>query len=611
MNLRIKILFILGSAISLFLSVSYFATTTKLSEGFRKIEHINTQENVHRVTDALNNLVLQLFVKESDWSSWDDTYHFIQHKNDDYVESNLNNTSFGILHVNFMLFVNKTGELVYGKYVDINANEELPLPHDISALILPSKGLIYHEKASSRIGGIVILGGAPFIVSSQPIVNSERTSPIMGTLIWGYQLDAAMLESIRQLTHTAFSFSIITPQLMELYPSLWGEKAEKILVQSESPQNIYGYTLIPDVYNKPAFILQITKDRPIYKQGELATRFFGFVLIASTLVFGLLLFVLLDKLVINRLSLVGTTLDNITRNQDLSYRIPGMGKDEIGKLVIIINGMLYALQKAHDQLELRVEERTSELHNSLKELEKVNRELSKLSQMKSEFTAMVSHEIRTPFSAIKEGINMLLEGVDGPLSQNQKETLNIVQTSIERLSRLINNVLDLSKLEAGKTDCFFERINFNDMIGDVSGLMTPSFRKKEINFSFQAPATPVWGVCDSDKLKQVLVNLLDNAVKFTPQKGHITVRLTSDDDHITIDVEDNGLGIKEEDQKNLFQMFEQVKNKGRWKTGGSGLGLALCQKIIDQHKGQLLLKSIYEKGTIFSVIIPTHLEEKN
>jgi len=547
MNLRAKILFILILALSLFLSVLYFITNNKLSAGFRNIENINTVDNVRRLEDAFDNQVSQLLIKQSDWSSWDDTYQFIQDYNQEYIDSNLNDTSFILLHINFMLFVNSSGKLVYEKYIDLETNNHVSMPQEVHNLINPMMGLAEHKSLDSKIGGLLALAGKPYVIVSRPILNSAISGPIKGALIWGYQLNDSNLEAISKLNHTEFSFKILTAQdnliAQELKPDTPPSQGKPVVTKALSEDEIAGYSLINDLYGHPAFLLQVNRPRMIHKQGQLAIRSFGISMILATVLFGILLFILLEKLV-----------------------------------------------------------------RSMKKLEDVNQELAKLSQLKSEFTAMVSHEIRTPFTAIKEGINMLLEGVDGPISEPQRETLHVVHNSIERLSRLINNVLDLSKLEAGKTQCFFEKANFNAIVMDVCHLMQPSYRKKHLHFTMDVPERLLWGVCDIDKMKQVLVNLIDNAIKFNKEGGKLGVKLYKDGDFASIDISDSGIGIKNSDQKSIFRMFEQVRSKGQWKSG-TGLGLTICQSIVDQHLGSIVLKSVYGEGSIFTVKIPLNLQE--
>lgn len=231
-------------------------------------------------------------------------------------------------------------------------------------------------------------------------------------------------------------------------------------------------------------------------------------------------------------------------------------------------------------------------------------ELFHLSQVKSEFTTIVSHELRTPLCAIKESIQIILDEIDGPLAQAQQETLRVAQRNVDRLDRLINNVLDISKIESGKMTLTITPTNFNDLLTEVYHLMKSIATKKEIAFSMYLPQEQIVTACDTDKVKQVLINLLDNALKFTPAKGTVSLRLFSFDDELHIEVRDTGIGIKPEDQDKIFDMFTQVINIGTRKMGGVGIGLSLCRQLLKLQGGDIFLESDYGKGSRFLVTLP-------
>lgn len=240
-------------------------------------------------------------------------------------------------------------------------------------------------------------------------------------------------------------------------------------------------------------------------------------------------------------------------------------------------------------------------------LRKANEELLRLSEIKSEFTSMVSHELRTPLSSIKEGIGLVLDGIDGPVTEGQKETLGIAKNNVDRLARLINNVLDYSKLESGKMEMIFEKTDMRSVVQETYELMKLAVHSKGIDFQKEVPEEPVVCVCDQDKMKQVLINLIDNSVKFTNENGRIDFRLGRLEGGIRIEVKDTGIGIKKEDQERIFEMFGQVSSRGRRKRHGSGIGLAVCKLIVDQHKGTIEVTSRPGEGSTFAVIFPDSL----
>lgn len=242
-------------------------------------------------------------------------------------------------------------------------------------------------------------------------------------------------------------------------------------------------------------------------------------------------------------------------------------------------------------------------------IRQANEELQRLNKIKSEFTTVVSHELRTPLAAIQEGINLVLDGVEGPITPEQAWSLGLAQKNVVRLGRLISGVLDFSRIESGKMKIVFSRANLNELVGEICELMQVVIRKKGVSFECLT-GEPVFAVCDTDKIRQILINLLDNAVKYTEAQGRIWIRLYQVGEQACIEVGDTGLGIKSEDQEKIFEMFGQSTEEGLMKkTGGFGVGLAICKKLIEQHHGRIKVKSKPNAGSVFTVLFPVTQEE--
>lgn len=246
--------------------------------------------------------------------------------------------------------------------------------------------------------------------------------------------------------------------------------------------------------------------------------------------------------------------------------------------------------------------------NAEKQMQKANAELTRLNHIRSEFTSLVSHELRTPLAVIKESINMVLDGIDGPITNGQTDTLTMARSNVDRLARLIQNVLDFTKMEAGKLQMYFECVNMNHLVQEVYDFMKIATEKNKICFEIFLPEDEIRCVCDPDKIKQVLINLLDNAIKFTHEGGHIKIRLSLLGDEVAIDIEDNGVGIRKQDQIKIFEMFEQSGVGKMKKSGGVGVGLAVCKKFMELHQGKITLVSLYGKGSKFFLTFPANLK---
>jgi PAS domain S-box-containing protein len=231
-------------------------------------------------------------------------------------------------------------------------------------------------------------------------------------------------------------------------------------------------------------------------------------------------------------------------------------------------------------------------------------ERKRLEGMKDEFVSTVSHELRTPLTAIKEGIGIVLDGLAGSINADQKDFLDTSKKNVDRLARLINNVLDYQKLQAGKASFDMKEGDINSIVEDVKEIMLPLARNKGLEFNVNL-AKDLPGVAfDKDKITQVLINLVNNAIKFT-DKGSITIATSKKyDNTICVSVVDTGAGILAGDINKLFHSFSQVGDGKEKRAGGTGLGLAISRAIVQEHGGKIWVESEYGKGSAFNFILP-------
>ena len=230
-------------------------------------------------------------------------------------------------------------------------------------------------------------------------------------------------------------------------------------------------------------------------------------------------------------------------------------------------------------------------------------ELHKLEQMRSDFAANVSHELKTPLTSIKGFVDTLLEGAVEDTG-TAKKFLEIIGIETDRLSRLINDILSLSEIELKKGNTFSKRINISAILKDAIEMMKSHARAKEISLGYLFASDEIWLNANIDRIKQMAINLIDNAIKYTPQGGSITILLEDPGDRIILRVKDTGIGIAREHIPRIFERFYRV-DKGRSRTmGGTGLGLAIVKHIVKSMNGQIEVNSEPGKGTEFSIYIP-------
>ncbi|WP_445476303.1 PAS domain-containing sensor histidine kinase [Methanococcoides methylutens] len=235
----------------------------------------------------------------------------------------------------------------------------------------------------------------------------------------------------------------------------------------------------------------------------------------------------------------------------------------------------------------------------------VSRDLAEASNnAKSEFLANVSHELRTPLNSIIGFSELLIEGYVGPLNEKQGRYAKNISTSGTHLLGLINNILDLSKAEAGKMELSYEKVDVSQFLMEMSEFMGASARKRGITIgTLVANDVDVLEV-DAGKLKQILYNLIGNAIKFSHDGGHISIGCLMAQDHLEFEVTDHGVGIREKDLDKLFKPFSQIDSSSKKKYTGTGLGLSLVKKLVEVHGGRIWVRSEYGKFSIFGFSIP-------
>ena len=223
---------------------------------------------------------------------------------------------------------------------------------------------------------------------------------------------------------------------------------------------------------------------------------------------------------------------------------------------------------------------------------------------------MVSHELRSPLGVIKEGINLVLEGLAGDINDAQKDLLDTAKRNTDRLSRLINDVLDFDKIKSGKMEYDIRENDINEVALEVRKAMSLLAEEKGLDFVVDVDDSIPKIRFDKDKIIQVFTNLVSNAIKFT-EKGSISISTKQEDNMVHVIVQDTGVGIEAKDMQKLFQAFEQLDNirEGK-KKGGTGLGLAISKEIILAHKGKIWAESEAGEGSAFHFTIPKKLEEK-
>ncbi len=228
----------------------------------------------------------------------------------------------------------------------------------------------------------------------------------------------------------------------------------------------------------------------------------------------------------------------------------------------------------------------------------------RVDQMKSDFVSNVSHELRTPLTSIKGAVELVLGTAEATTSGTQRELLNIIKNNTVRLIRLISDLLDLSKIESGKIEMEMKTCLVGTIFYDTVNEIRPLAERKGVTLNVQGPGESAEIYCDKDKVTQIIVNLVGNAIKFTPAGGLITLAGEESDAGIKIRVTDSGIGIPRSQFERIFERFQQVDSSSTRVQGGTGLGLAIAKSIVEAHKGRIWVESELGKGSTFTFTIP-------
>ncbi len=408
MRLRNKTLISIGLTIVFLLSLLYVSSHLILLNGFARLEEENVQQNLDRVLSALQNDIDALDATAFDWAARDDTYVFVADGNQDYVDSNLVDETFLHMRLNFVLYVDAQGNLVYGKGYDLQEEEQIPISESLLESTTGDSMLARHPETDSAIKGLVLSPAGPLLVASHSILTSEEEEPIRGALIMARYLDETEIELLAGTSLIPFTITRFEEAPNDLSESLSTEGTT--LVRPQGPDTIAGYARLDDIYGNPALIVETRMARDIYNQGEQSILYFLLSLLAIGLVFGAVSIILLERSVLARLAYLNQSVDRIGATSDLSKRVHLTGQDELSSLAQAINSMLSKLEQAQAGREKT--EMTLRQHAYT---------LARLNQLGQQLTASLNqHQITAQLSRILTEV-IAVQGVSVWLLDEEKK----------------------------------------------------------------------------------------------------------------------------------------------------------------------------------------------
>jgi signal transduction histidine kinase len=601
MKLRTKTFLIIFSLFSTLMGSLYFVTRNYLLEGFEKVEAVDAENKALRVTDAVTTLTEGLSTKSADWGAWDDAYYFVQNKNKKFVESNFAENALYNLNISALAYFDASGKAVQLSMYDLENKKQVPFSDSLLDLIQNKSDLLKHDQALMVKTGILNLPEGFMIFATRAVINSEMNLPIKGSVFFGRYLSSSSVTKIAQMTNqniVQIPFYMMNEKsdlkkVLPLFKKIDLPSTKSISIPYDK-KIIHGYALIYDYFGKPAVIYRTQIERVIYNEGLSSLNIInGFIFIAGIFI-GLLLVLAIDRTVVSRLVDMADEVGQIDEHK--IARIQIQGRDEIGILCQKINAMLNSIEDG-------------------KKLTDAFESARAATALKSQFLANMSHELRTPMNGVLGMASVLAET---PLDDEQKDCVESIVNSGQSMLSLINNILDLSKIEAGIISIDNSPLQLQKIIDEVADLVHLSMKKKKLSWMVNSsPVYNLWHKGDSDRLKQVLLNFVGNAIKFTA-KGFVrldveTVDSTDSTDTLRFVIQDSGIGMSEDTLKKIFNPFVQGDSSSTKQFEGTGLGLSICKKIVDSFGGQIGVKSYPQEGTIiwFEITLEKYIFENN
>ncbi len=608
MSLRTKAVLIICIALIAVVASLYGTSRFILMNGLSRIEQYETETSLLRTTNILSKTITDEEADVARRAAWDDTYAFIQDGNEAYIDRNLADAAFISLRVNVMLYVNSSGIVVFSKGFDLAGGKEMPIPHQLLDDTSRAQLVGNESEVQASISGIILLPEGPMMIASHPILKSDYTGPSRGRLIFGRFLDATEVNRFSQLTLSDVSMSrsdsVVDADFRSVLPSLFDNP---VVVKTLSTKTIAGYTLINDIQGNPALILRTVLPRDAYILGQNAVAFY----IISVLIIGLLATVAavftIEKQILSRFSAMLNGLNRIIKTGDTTVRLPVSGNDELTLVSRTMNGLLSSLEESSTELRAR-EEKYRLLAEDVQRLyqeEKILRQQLQTEITKRiEYTRGLVHELKTPITPILAAAELLLEEIREPPLDNLVKSIS---RSAANINRRIDELLDMARSEVAMLSVNPEPTDMSILLREVVGEMMLVARNNSQSLVLEIPQTLPLAEADKDRVKQVLLNLLNNAIKYTPPRGKISVNAQRDAAILVISVSDSGPGMTAEQQEHLFEPYYRIDDS-RQKLSGLGLGLYLSKSLIELHGGHIWVQSEKNKGSTFSFSLPVVAE---
>jgi len=587
MRIQHKVLVSILLPFCIFIGIVYILSNYIFLESFVQLEKSQIEKNIDRIKNSISTEISDLVAFTYDWAAWDDSYEFILSGEQNYIDANLVDSTFEGSSLDFIVYINKQGEVIYGREYDYVNGKQILLSNAYLELFGPESILLKPQTVDQAIGGIIRINKELYIVSSHPILDSNIDSDSRGVLLMGKKLADRILERLTKTTQVSIKlhdFDTLNFEEKLITQEIISSSKEKIVYESEEKTN--AYILLQDIWGMPAVIIEAQNKRGIYQKGLQATSYMVTILIISTVSIALMLMFIIQKIVTVRVAKLENSVHQVELTGDISRRIENeISNDEIGSLAGRVNSMLESIQISQAQLETA----------------RLDAEQANLA--KSEFLTSMSHELRTPLNAIL-GYSQLLDLRANNLIETEKEWVTEIIVAGKYLLNLISELLDLSNIESGQFKIDNEPLVISEVIEKAVSMIHPVANNAGVELVVEIGELQSLRITgDELRLQQILINLLTNALKYNKANGRVNLSGAIIGKYCYIKVEDNGIGISKEKLEDVFKPFQRgdAYDSG---VDGVGIGLSITRRLVEAMNGRVEVKSKQNVGSIFTIVLP-------
>jgi len=584
-KLKKKLVLIFSASYILIFMCFFIASNTFLMKGFLEIEDSNIKRQTELGLKSLDLRIDELDQTTHGFAARDDTYYYIESGLKHFINELLLSSTFIDYEISFMAFLNGEGDIICSKAFNLVELKNIPFPGSIREAIEQHSVLKNYNETDNGVSGILMTLDGPILLSSRPVITTEESGPIIGTLICGRYLDFLEIEKLKESTFLSLEVIDVNDvnSLGSNKPESLALNGSQISIERQGYDTIIGYSVLYDIFEEPILVLKVDSPRDVYTHGLLVFAYFVGSGVLAGVVIALLSIFVMNHFILTRIVKLSKDVSEIDPHMIATTKVSIPGDDEVSMLSENIDEMLDALNLYQHRLKER--ERMATI---------------------GETSAMVGHDLRNPLqvvyllgSRLGKKIGVLR---DGGVDDSDLKDLEYIEEKLweqtNYMNKIVSDLQDFSK----NIMVVYEDADLEQTVIDVIGtLKIPD--DVEVSVRLDEGLRSVRA--DGNLFKRVFTNMLTNGIQALPEGGSLTVTGTASDDEATIVVSDTGVGVSEENMNKLFQPLFTTKAKG------TGLGLAVCKRIVEAHRGEITVESEEGVGTSFTIKIPMHPEEED